>query len=472
MRERALNEIFSLQESIMLKRGLRWLVLWSAHPPLLSLYRGVYWLLIWCATFILRRYRSIVAIYVCRGCAKNQIMPGISDIDFAIFLANNSEEKKAVQNTFQALDKMTGGVIEYYPNLVTTVASLQDRWHSAPAWQYRYLEGRTTWKLLHGTDVLAALPPLSETQRRSSCYAEMNRWWLVFAKQMFQTGGRQQSIVMQNVTCYKAVSELLNIQSVLSTGLCRNSRAEALEDADFPLAKRLADLAVHRFFSRDDQVGDEAFRFLVMFFIELWEGFRERPFLHVYQKGLQRVDCPESERQIGIKEQQHIQALQQHLETHWGRKCLETHLMKSAFWDFDDLLWIIDLDPLLLPTVREVASLTALHDSVRQGPSQNIFLFLRVQSVAFPITPVMPRDLHRGLLTPATMPDVFLQLGTEKVYWTDYTQWYLADWLANQQWLDAPEQKKRQLSAITKSVESGHIVYPLTLPALERVPWQ
>jgi hypothetical protein len=70
-------------------------VLWSARPPLLSVYRGVYWIVIWFATFALRRYRSVRAIYLSRGCAKNQITPGISDIDIAVFLANNSTEKEA-----------------------------------------------------------------------------------------------------------------------------------------------------------------------------------------------------------------------------------------------------------------------------------------------------------------------------------------------------------------------------------------
>ena len=451
----------------MLKRGLRWFVLWSARPPLLSVYRSAYWLVIWFATLVLRRYRSVLAIYLCRGCAKNQITPGISDIDFAIFITNNSTEKEAIQRTFQALDRATRGVIEYYPNLVTTVESLAYRWRAAPAWQYRYLEGRTTWTLLHGTDVLASLSPLTETQRRSSCYAEMNRWWLVFAKQLFNAREHKQNFILQNVACYKAVSELLNVSAELQTGRRRNSRAEALEDTDFPLAKRLAALAAHRFLTRDNQLMDETFRFLVTFFLKLWDGFHERPFLHVYHGDPQGVAGLESEVQAGMKERQHVQALQRYLETFWGEKRLGTHLVKSAFWDFDDLLWIIDVDQNLLPTIREVTELTALHHRTRQELTQNIFLFLRVDSVVFPITPAIPRDLHRGLLTPATMPDVFLQLGSDKVYWTDYTQWYLADWQSNQQWLDASDHKKRQLSIIAKTVESGHVVYPLTLPALE-----
>ena len=81
----------------------------------------------------------------------------------------------------------------------------------------------------------------------------------------------------------------------------------------------------------------------------------------------------------------------------------------------------------------------------------------------------MPRDLHRGILTPATMPDVFLQLGTSPVYWTDYVKWYLVDWRTNEQWPEPSAQKRRQLEAIARGYEEGSVVYPLTRESLDRL---
>jgi hypothetical protein len=163
-----------------------------------------------------------------------------------------------------------------------------------------------------------------------------------------------------------------------------------------------------------------------------------------------------------------VEALHQHIDTHWGPKCRGTNLVKSAFWNMEDLLLVIDVDRNLVPTVGDLADLVAVHCRIQGEQCPRIFLFLRIGSVAFPLTPEIPRDLHRGLLTPATMPDVFLQLGHTEVYWTDYTKWYLSGWRSNEQWPDAPAHKRLQLSVIARSAETGHITYPLTLAALER----
>jgi hypothetical protein len=453
----------------MLKNKLRWFIVWSSRPPLIAVYRGMYWLVIRLTILVLRRYRSITALYLSRGCGKNTITPGISDIDFTIFLTNDSKEREAIQRTNHILEKVSGGLIDLGNPM--TLDTMQMRWRTTPTWHYRFLEGRTTWQLLYGTDVLPSLPPLTEIRRRIGCYSELNRWWVTYAQIMFGTKDRQQGYFLQNAACYKTVSELLNAQWALQTGQYRYSRAETLAAADFPLARRLMDMAAHRFLIRDDPLEDDTFAFVVKFLLDFWDDFREHAFLQIYPDVRQSVDCPESEIHVGEKERQHLRALQQHLDTHWGPRCTGTHLVKSAFGDFDDLLWIMDADLNRLPTVQQIADITALHDRVWRKLSQTIVLFLRVEAVAFPISPLLPVELRRGLLTPATVPDVFLQLGHDTVYWTDYMLWYLTNWKACQKRMDVWEvsaHKQQQLCSILKSAESGHIVYPLTLPALER----
>ena len=425
-------------------------------------------MVIWLAVLVLRRYRSVLAIYLCRGCAKSDITPGISDIDLVIVTTNDSQEKRSIEGAFRALGILTARLIDYYPNLVKTRATLEHRWRTAPAWQYRYHEGRTTWRLLFGADVLSSLPPLTERQRVSSCYAEMNRWWLLFADQLLKTGKYHHDPIMRNVICYKAVSEILNTDWAMRTGEYRRSRQEGLECSNSLLARKLGAISGQRFLTSDDQLMDETLNFLLRFFSSLGNSFSERPFLPVLPKRSQTVDCPLSEMHVDKSAAEQVQALNEHLRTHWGVKCLSTHTVKSAFWDLEDLLLIIDIDENSLPTVREIADLSIMQVQAQKRLSQQIFLFLRLGSVALPITPLIPRDLHRGILTPATMPDVFLQLGDSSVCWTDYAQWYLSDWQSNEQWLDASALKQQQLMAIARSIESRQIIYPLTLPALER----
>lgn len=452
----------------MLKHTLRRFVVWSSRPPLTSVYQETYRMMIRLAVLVPKRYRGIVSIYLCRGCAKNEITPGISDIDLLVVTSNNGQERRSIEKAHHALAATTGHLIDHNPKLVVTRKTFEHLWRTNPPWQYRYHEGKTTWKLLYGTDVLSSLPGLTETQRKTSCYAEMSHWWLRFAHLLFKAGGYHQDVIMRNVICYKAISELLNAHRALRTGEYEYSRAAGLKGDDTPLAKKLADIAAQRFLTPDDRLMDETYDFLLTFFVKLWDGFPDHPFLYVYDDLRQSVDCPKSELQLGEKVARHLHVLHRHIETHWGAKCRGTHLVKSAFWDMEDILLIIDADRNLAPTVRELVDLVAVHCQIQGDQYPRIFLFLRIGSVAFPITPEIPRDFYRGLLTPATMPDVFLQLGDTEVYWTDYTKWYLSDWQSNEQWLDASADKRLQLSVIARSAETGHIIYPLTLAALER----
>lgn len=452
----------------MFKAKLRWFLASSSHSPLVWVYLGIYRLVIWLAVLVLRRYHSVVAIYLCRGCAKGDITPGISDIDLIVVIANGSKEKHSIQRAFQFLGLITAGVIDYYPNFARSKEAVEHCWRTTPCWQYRFHEGKRTWKVLYGTDLLASLPPLTETQRIGSCYAEMNHWWLAFAQQLLKTTDHHQDTVMRNVICYKAICELLNLDCAMRTGTYRRNRSEGLERCNTDFARRLKALSAERFLPPDDQLMDETLKLLLTFFINLWDGFSDRPFLPIHNGTSQLVDCQAGDLQVGDDTRQHLQVLHEYLQTHWREKCLGTHLVKSAFFDFDDLLLIIDIAEDMLPTIQEITGLTRLKRHVQPVPPEQIFLFLRLGPMAFPITPIKPRDLHRGILTPATAPDVFLQLGVSPVYWTDYTKWYLSDWQANDQWVNACARKRLQLSLIATSAESRRVVYPLTVPAIER----
>jgi hypothetical protein len=452
----------------MLKRRLRRFVVWSSRPPLISVYREMYWILIRAAVLVLKRHKGVKSIYLSRGCAKNEIMPGISDVDFIVVTRDNDEELKSVRKACHALREATGGLIDYHPNLAITRKTLEHRFRTSPFWQSRCHEGRTTWKLLYGRDVLISLPELTEIQRKSACYSEMNHWWLRFAYVLFKTGGYHRDVIGRNVVCYKATSELLCAHRALKTGEYEYSRARGLEGDHSPLVRKLKDIAAARFLTPDIRIVDETYDFLLTFFEKLWDGFSDDPFLRVHDNVRQSVDCPAAELQPSHEVERHLNALNRHIEARWKAKCRGTHLVKSAFWDMEDFLLIIDSDRGAAPTVRELADLVALHCRMHGDQRPRIFLFLRIGSIAFPLTPEVPPDLHRGLLTPATIPDVFLQLGEKKVYWTDYTKWYLSDWRSNERWLDSSAQKRSQLNIIAGSAENGRVVYPLTPASIER----
>ncbi len=452
----------------LLKRKLRSFIVWSSRPPLASVYKMLYRITVSFAVRMLRFHQGIVAIYICRGCAKREITPGISDIDLVVITTNDANVRRSIQKTCRMLGVLTGNLIDYYPNLVLTMEIMEHRWHTSPVWQYRYQEGKSTWALLYGRDVLGSLPELTGQQLQASCYAEMNQWWARFADFLLKPGRYAEDVLMRNMICYKVVSELVNVQWAMRTGEYRYSRAEGLKAMDTPLARKLIHIAERRYLIADNLLVDEVYCFILDFFQKLWVDFELNPFLQVHTGISQEIDCPESELQVPEQIRLQARALRQHIEEFWGGKCLGTNLVKSVFWNFEDYLFIIDADRILAPTVKELAKLVALHCQSQEGYAPRIYLFLRFGAVGLPLTPVIPKDFHRGMLTPATVPDVFLQLGESEVFWTDYTQWYLTDWQSNEQWMEASALKKLQLSIISDLVRTGRIVYPLTREAVER----
>lgn len=451
----------------MLKRALRRWIVRTSVPPIDGLYRGVFGVLVRLSALLLGRHPGLVAAYVCRGWAKNEIVPGLSDIDLML-IARRDADVAGVRRLFRALNILSFRIIEYYPKLVTTRETFEHRWRTAPLWQYRYLEGKSTWKLLCGEDVLASLPPLSEGTRRFTVYQEMTRWWLTFAHHVLGTTSRRGDAVLRNAICYKCVAELRNLRRTLDTGADHYSRRDAFRDDDSPLGRRMVRMAQSRFLARDDGLPDDTLRFLLDSYDDLWRSFAERPYVGIDRSCTQSVDSPEAERDREPTVDLRVRAIEAHLAKEWQGLCAGVRVVRSAFWDFEDRLVIVELVRDRIPEADRIAGLVALHGKLENGRLPRTFLFLRRRDLVFPITPVLPRDLHRALLTPATMPDVFLQLGVTPVYWTDYTKWYLADWRTNEQWTSATGEKRRQLEIIARGAARGSVTYPLSSSALER----
>ncbi len=446
----------------MWKSNVRYFLAWSSGPLLLPIYRWFYGLAIRMAVLLFRPCRGVRALYLIRGCSKGEITPGVSDIDFILIVNDDQQQRQRAENVFHSLQILSAGLIPYHPAFVLSEEELHYRWQNTPVWRYRLQEGKSNWSLLQGSDALAALPPISCIQRTASCHAEMNYWWAQYCDFILQNDNYRDDFVLRNSICYKAVAEVLNARHAMNTGEFCYSKEEALRRDNSPLSRKLLDTAAKRFLRRDRSLEEETYRFLITAFLDLWAGFRDDPFLEVYPDMVQEVDSDGNDiRKEKFKPP--FREICRHLSDHWGPMCRGIHLVKSAFWSLEDSLLIIDADPGSLPSLDDLDKLLSLRKRVYQRHRPPAHFFLRLQHLAFPITPVLPRDYHRGVLTPATAPDVFLQLGEDPVYWTSQTKWYLTDWQRNRQWLDASPLKQRQLEMIARSAAAGRVRYPLSL---------
>jgi len=451
--------------SQLVSPSIRRFIVWSSVPPVDSLYRAAYWGAIFVTLLSLWRYRSIVAIYVSRSCATGRIKPGISDIDFNVVTTDDSTERDSIRATFILLNKLSAGLIDYYPRLVQTIGQLKTRWNTTPVWQYRYVEGQTSWKLVRGSNVLAGLPELTKEQYAEACYAEVVRWWFTFALNMRQA---QSDVILRNSICYKAVSELLNAEFNMRNGTHGRTREQGLELKRTPLTEKLASIAAQNFLPPDDMLMEETMDFLITSLIDLWQGFSERPFVQSAAHIRQSVDCHEEEFGIDESVQRMADVWRQRLKSRWGEKICAMHLIKSAFWNLDEFLLMIDASVDALPDVQQLLEVFSVHDDVCKYGTPKIWPYLRVGQVAFALMPQTPKDLTRSVLTPFTTPDVFLQLGETTLGWTGHTSWYLSQWQTNERWTDASPTKQLQLRIIAEGAVSGEVVYPLTEAAVQR----
>jgi hypothetical protein len=424
-----------------LKSCIRWFLVWSSGSALGAIYRWGYGRLIGLSTYVLRRSEGCESLYLSRGCSKREIVPGLSDIDLIVVVREGPRGE--IVRRFRFLQAISGGLIPYDPAFVLTAEEMRYRWDSAPLWRYRYQEGKANWQLLWGRDVRAALPEMGERERREGCVAEMNYWWVQFARFILGAGPESRDTIVRNSICYKAVAEALNARHALRTGEHCYAKAEALRREGSDLAQRLLHKAEERFLGQDRELEGAVFLFLVDFFRDVWARFAEDPWLTVYPEVRQRVEGGPGEE----------------LRPGWlaMESGYDVRVVRSALWPMADRLVVVT------PSGQELPGLDEVRGWIRERKGHGgEHLFLKVGDVVFPLTPQAPRDFHRGVLTRQTAPEVFLQLGESDVCWTSHTKWYLTDWARNRQWHDATEGKRRQLEAIAEGAARGEIVYRLT----------
>lgn len=74
-----------------LKRVLQHCVIYTTVPPLDSFYTWVYGLLASATGRVLASFDGVSAVYVRRGVARSEIVPGMSDLDFLVIMEENRE---------------------------------------------------------------------------------------------------------------------------------------------------------------------------------------------------------------------------------------------------------------------------------------------------------------------------------------------------------------------------------------------
>ena len=253
---------------------VRRLVLATSFPPFLQIYRLLYAFVIRLTLRIFRRYPTIKAVYLRRGSAKGEILPLVSDIDFAVIGEPMDEgDKNELYDAYDRLARITtllDQTLEVYDE-----ETFYNNYETNDYFQYRFMEGKETWKLLYGKDYLADLPALPLGKMYGGFYTEIKVWWTVFAWKFFQSRKYNAEAVSRNNTCYKAVSEILKMNLALNYETLEFDRMQALKKSQRQFSgeekgflEKLERIAEKGFGVNDPGLLDETQDFLFLSLVE------------------------------------------------------------------------------------------------------------------------------------------------------------------------------------------------------------
>ena len=227
------------------------------------------------------------------------------------------------------------------------------------------------------------------------------------------------------------------------------------------------------------------------FFGELFK----HPFAHALKQAGLRVDCPLEE--SWHTAQTHALKTVAHAQQTWGEKFRSAYLGPSIFFEVDDLLLLVEVDPHRLPSLEQLNDLSDRHHKFQEGAPRRLHLFLLLPHAAFYFgrAPFSSSTGWSNLITQACIPDIFKLAGQqefalsgggyrtlEPAAWSPLVEFFgrtqqiryfrKMELTPHDEWTD-PDflrtfWKCAQLIVLNRSAARGEILYALTPAAIER----
>lgn len=450
---------------------------------------------------IFRRYTAIKAVYLRRGGAKGEILPLVSDIDFAVIEKEmEDEDKEELIDSYEKLARATT-ILDQSLEIYDEKTFLEN-YDTNDYFQYRFTEGKETWKLLLGKDYLADLPKLPMEKMYGGFFTEIKVWWSLFAWRFFQSRKYNDELITQNNVCYKTVSEILKMNLALNHNLLILDREQALKLSKPHLSpethaflKKVYLVNKNRFRLQDHRFLEETKDFIVRYLNLFYKDFLNHPFARPLSTICQHVDCPVEERLWDAETKAHLDNLIRFVKKKWDDTYQGAYWTHSAYFNMDEILFMVEVDPEKIPSVHDLTTFYLYHSNAPSQLTSRIRLFLLFPNAAFQIDPYDFKKSWQSILCPPCNPELFELLGRSEfcldgggytpaqfVIWTPLVEhFFWEEKMLFYGLLENPSVYKLnsldflrifwktiQLVLMNHSAQKDHILYPLTLPALER----
>lgn len=208
------------------------IVINTSFFPLTYFYKKVYDLSILVASLLLRRVDGVITVYLRRGVAKGEIVYGLSDIDLSVIIEDRGGEEQAVKEMVRATYNRLSRFIPLFPSSATElleVYSLSEFYNVYEDYdfhRYRFNEGKHTWRLLYGKDLVNELPELEDSELYLPATEELRKWWELLNEEFIPD--LCSTIFKKKYLWYKAIAEAAKVYLLVCHGENVQSREAAL----------------------------------------------------------------------------------------------------------------------------------------------------------------------------------------------------------------------------------------------------
>ena len=314
--------------------------------PFSYIYRKIYELSVACATFLLRRVNGVLAIYLRRGLAKGEVVHGLSDIDLAVIVKDDGVKgqstKKRVREIYNRLSRLIPLFGSADKELaVYSYSEFLSLFNDYGFYKYRFNEGKHTWKLLFGEDLVKALPELEDTTLYLPATEELKTWWALLNGEI--SSASTPPLFQRKYLWYKAIAEASKIYIFVCHGENVGGREAALARVknylsyEQSLCIEKVQSYLRRLTSKEDLIADE----LVVLFMMLVSKTFEEMEKNVYggSKGKKAMVRLHSRRELvaDADQDKSIEELEQAITSEFGAYLSSVTLIPQVEFDLDVL---------------------------------------------------------------------------------------------------------------------------------------
>lgn len=201
------------------------------------------------------------------------------------------------------------------------------------------------------------------------------------------------------------------------------------------------------------------------------------------------------ERPYTEKERLCLKQFVEHIKEDWHETYRGAHLVSSVSFSMEELLLMIEIDPERLPAVHQFVGVNRLLREAQTHLKRGLHLFLLFPNVAFQINSEDLKQSWQSILCSPTNPDLFELLNrpefildggdysaTTSSIWTSYLEDFFQE--EKNLFYERIEEpsiyklnlldflrifwKTVQIVLIHRSIQRQEVIYPLTLPAIQR----